>query len=413
MDDDMAAKLGKTVARLEGEMVECLSQLVRRKTLGPANGGDGELGKVLYLEELVAGFGFARMERVDSPDDSAPGGARPNLIVTVDGRRPESEGVIWMVAHTDIVPEGDLAKWTSPPYEPEVRDGKLHGRGAEDNCQDLVASLYALKALADMGLTPERCVRLAFVADEETGSVHGIQHLIARGLFRKEDLIVVPDFGESDGAFMEVAEKSIVWLKVTVEGKSVHASMPQLGVNASRVGMKYALALDGLLHGKYDQTDELFLPAGSTFEPTKREANVDNVNTIPGLDVSYFDCRVLPRHDMEEVLSDARELADRMGGENGAKITVELQQGEQAAPPTAPDSPVVERLGRAIAAMTGTVAKPGGIGGGTCGAFFRREGLDAVVWATLEETGHQPDEYARISNMVSDAKVFAGFYMGL
>ncbi len=51
--------------------------------------------------------------------------------------------------------------------------------------------------------------------------------------------------------------------------------------------------------------------------------------------------------------------------------------------------------------------KVGGIGGGTCAAFFRREGMPAVVWSTIDETAHQPNEYANVANLVNDAKVFA------
>ena len=55
----------------------------------------------------------------------------------------------------------------------------------------------------------------------------------------------------------------------------------------------------------------------------------------------------------------------------------------------------------------GLDATVGGIGGGTCAAFFRKQGIPAVVWSTIDEVAHQPDEYARIKNMVEDAKVFA------
>jgi succinyl-diaminopimelate desuccinylase len=246
------------VESLEGEMIDTLRAIVAIKATGPKNGGPGELPKAEYLEGLVREMGFDDVLRVDSKDPDVPSGIRPNVIVTMKGERPPEDGVIWVVAHTDIVPEGDVGLWQSPPFEAALRDGKLYGRGTEDNGQDLVSSLYALKAIKDLGLKPERDVRLAFVADEETGSHHGIQLLLKEGLFRKEDLIIVPDFGEEDGQFMEVAEKGILWLKITVEGKSAHASMPQIGKNASRAAMKYNLALDELLHGKYEGGDDLF-----------------------------------------------------------------------------------------------------------------------------------------------------------
>jgi succinyl-diaminopimelate desuccinylase len=64
-------------------------------------------------------------------------------------------------------------------------------------------------------------------------------------------------------------------------------------------------------------------------------------------------------------------------------------------------------LREAIRDVRGIEPKIGGIGGGTCAAFFRRIGVPAVVWSTIDETAHQPNEYAKIENMANDAKIFA------
>jgi succinyl-diaminopimelate desuccinylase len=61
----------------------------------------------------------------------------------------------------------------------------------------------------------------------------------------------------------------------------------------------------------------------------------------------------------------------------------------------------------AIVKVRGIQPKIGGIGGGTCAAHFRRVSIPAVVWSTVDETAHQPNEYAKIDNMVNDAKIFA------
>jgi succinyl-diaminopimelate desuccinylase len=71
------------------------------------------------------------------------------------------------------------------------------------------------------------------------------------------------------------------------------------------------------------------------------------------------------------------------------------------------ESEIVVLLKKAVLQARGLEATVGGIGGGTCAAFFRKQGIRAVVWSTIDEVAHQPDEYARVVNMVADAKVFA------
>jgi len=167
------------------------------------------------------------------------------------------------------------------------------------------------------------------------------------------------------------------------------------------------LALDRMLHEKYSRKDERFDVPWSTFEPTKKEKNVDAVNIIPGEDTLYFDCRILPSYSLDEVLSKITRITKEFEKETGGKITVEVLQ-KQAAPETNDDnSEVAMLLKRAIRESRGLDARVGGIGGGTCAAFFRKAGFPAVVWSTVDEVAHQRDEYSKVDNMVNDAKVFA------
>lgn len=380
--------------------------LIRLPAIGPENGGDGENQKAEKLTQILHDAGFDKIERYDAEDSRVPSGKRPNIIAYCRGETDAKR--LWIVTHLDVVPPGEEQMWTmSKPFEPQLKDNRVYGRGAEDNGQSLVASLFAVKAIKRLGLKPKRTVALAFVADEEQGSTRGIQHLIGKGLFRKDDLIVVPDGGTGDGSLIEVAEKSILWLKIHTFGKQVHASLPNTGLNAHRVGMQVALALDKMLHEKYSRKDEQFDVPWSTFEPTKKEKNVDAVNIIPGEDTVYFDCRILPSYDVDEVLSQIKRVTAEFEKETGAKITFELLQ-KQAAPETDDcNSQVAILLKKALWEARGLYARVGGIGGGTCAAFFRKAGFPAVVWSTVDEVAHQPNEYSKVENMVNDAKVFA------
>ncbi|MFP3908750.1 MAG: M20 family metallo-hydrolase [Halobacteriota archaeon] len=390
MTQDLIEKLESS----RDEIAETLANLIRIKALSPENGGDGELDKAKYVEQLLEGF---EIERYDAVDERAREGVRPNLVTKIDG---EEEKTIWIISHLDVVPEGDLSLWDTDPFEPVVKNGRIYGRGSEDNGQAVVASLFAARAIKESGLKPRYSLGVAFVADEEVGSKYGIQHLLKQDIFDKEDLIVVPDAGSPQGDQIEIAEKSILWLKFSVQGKQGHASRPE-GKNAARKAMEFLLALDEGLHKEFDSSNSLFRIPTSTFEPTKREKNVDNVNTIPGLDVSYMDCRIIPDYDPDDILKYVNGLKDGYG-----PIDMEVLQKESS-PPTSEDSEVVAKLTEAVEKVRGVKPVKVGFGGNTCGAFFRKAGFQTAVWSTIDGTAHQPNEYAVIDNIVKDAQVFA------
>ena len=399
----MISEISRRIDELRDDMVSSMMELIPLGGIGPENGGDGEIRKAEFIERLAREMGLD-VERVDARDERVPSGIRPNIIVRYEGR---GERDIWIVSHMDVVPPGE--GWSSDPFKPVIKDGRIYGRGTEDDGQAIISSLYAVKALADLGVRSDYGLNLAIVSDEETGSKYGILHLISEGIFSEDDLILVPDAGNKDGTMIEVAEKGILWIRVTVRGKQAHASTPEKGLNAHRIGMRLAMAIDDLLHSKFNEIDELFDPPVSTFEPTKREGSVDNVNTIPGTDIFYFDCRILPKYDIDEVLNSVKRIAEAFEV-YGADITVE--EVERSEPSfTDPESEIVRRIRKAVKLLRGKEAKPMGVGGGTCAAHLRRAGLQAAVWMTTEETAHQPDEYCVIDNMVEDAKVMASLVL--
>ncbi|MDI6904298.1 MAG: M20 family metallo-hydrolase [Candidatus Bathyarchaeia archaeon] len=394
------------IESLKNEMTQTLMELIQTPAIAPENNGEGESKKAEKLIQILETVGFDKIERYDAEDERVPSKRRPNIVAYYYGENLSEK--IWIITHLDVVPPGEESLWTvTKPFEPIIKEGRIYGRGSEDNGQSMIASIFAVKTLKILGIKPKRTVVLAFVADEEQGSTYGIQHLIKQGLFKKDDLIVVPDGGNEDGSFVEIAEKSALWFRTRTIGKQTHASRPDKGLNAHRIGMEYALALDKMLHEKYSLKDEYFDPPESTFEPTKKEKNVDAVNIIPGEDLTYFDCRVLPSYDLEKILNDIHGLAENFEKKIGAKIKIEVLQKSVAPKPTDANSKIVITLKEAIKKVRGVEPKVGGIGGGTCAAFFRKLEVPAVVWSTIDETAHQPNEYAKIENLVNDAKVFS------
>ncbi|EQD40077.1 succinyl-diaminopimelate desuccinylase / N-acetylornithine deacetylase, partial [mine drainage metagenome] len=294
--------------------------------------------------------------------------------------------------HIDTVPEGSLDLWSRPPFSATVEGNKIYGRGSADNGEGVVSSLLILKNLEKERMKYN--IGLAFAADEETGSSYGIAQLLDKRIFKHDDLIVVPDSGTEEGNIIEIAEKSILWLKFIVSGKQGHASRPDIAVNATKLGMMFILDLEKKLYEKFNASDSTFEYPLSTFSITKHEMNVDNINTIPGKDAFYLDSRILPQYDIDSVMDFIAELSMSFSQANGVKIQTETIQKEQAPPSTKTNAEVYTLLSKVVNGVLHKEAQPVGIGGGTCAAFFRRKGINAVVWGiSVEDTYHKPDEY--------------------
>ena len=405
MSTDEKQKVISYIDELKNEAVELMKAIVPIKALGPTNGGTGEAEKAEFLKDYLKTLGITDIKEYPAPDPRVPGGMRPNLVAKLPGK---SSRTVWILGHLDVVPEGDLSKWDTDPFEAVVKGDQIFGRGTEDNNHAIVTGCMTAKAFLDLGIKPNYSLGLVFVADEETGSKYGLEYLLENhpNLFSENDLIIVPDAGEPDSSMIEVAEKSILWVKFKTIGKQTHASMPEKGINAFRAASHLVVALEEL--GKiFDKKDPIFDPPQSTFEPTRKEANVPNINTIPGDDIFYFDARILPDYDIDEVLDKMRTIADKIEKEFNVKIELSKEQYEQAAPATDPNAPVVQALKVAIKEIYNVDAKPMGIGGGTVAAIFRRKGFQAAVWSTIDDMAHEPNEYDRISNIINDTKVFA------
>lgn len=393
-------------------MVELESLLTSIPAIAPDSGGDGELKKCTALKEwlLKQGFKDFQFERFDAPDSRVSSGIRPNLILTIPGK---SKTNVWVMAHMDVVPPGDLKLWNSDPFKVvyDEESDKLTGRGVEDNQQGLVSGVFAALALLKNNITPKYTVKLLFMADEEFGSEYGIKYLLRnhRELFASDDLILIPDGGDPKGETIEIAEKNILWLKLHTVGQQSHGSMPDKGKNAHLAACDLALRLNDL-ENVFSDRDPLFTPEWSTFQPTKKEANVETVNIIPGDDVFYMDCRILPRYTLDMVRAEVAKRVSAVEEKYGVKIEVSEPQAQQS-PSTPMDAPVVLQLAAAIKKAHGFEARPIGIGGGTVGSELRNEGFNAAIWSTMDEVCHQPNEYCYVKNIVADGVTLCALFV--
>ena len=386
--------------------VELETLLSSIPAISPLSGGEGEYKKAHALEDWLRRQGYTDFQYIEAPDEKAYKGVRPSLILTIPGKKTDRN--FWIMSHVDVVPVGELKLWDSDPFTVVEKDGKLYGRGVEDNQHGIVSSVMAALALKNTGIQPENTVKLLFVADEEVGSVYGLQYILEHHpeLFGKDDYALVPDSGCSTGDEIEIAEKNMLWFKFRTRGVQCHASRPDFGKNAFVAGSALVLKMAELQEHFKTRQDTLFNPPYSTFAPTKKEANIPNVNTIPGEDVFYLDCRILPTADMEEIKAEVRRRCDQVEKEYGVEISVEIPQNS-CSKKSDPDSPIIKRLEQVLKDVSGREAKLVGIGGGTVAAYLRNMGMNVAVWSTIDETCHMPNEYTWIKNLQNDAKVMA------
>jgi succinyl-diaminopimelate desuccinylase len=410
IDANKFQRVSQRIDSYRDQMIELQTALTAIPAIGPENGGDGELLKANFLKQYLTGLGFNNFHHYDAQDNRVSSGIRPNFVATIEGKNKSR--FIWIITHLDIVPPGELKLWHHDPYRAYVKDGHIFGRGVEDNQQDMVASIFAAKAIIDEGLTTANSINLAFVSDEETSSNMGLFYMMdsTDGLFNHDDLIVVPDSGNPQGTLIEVAEKSILWLCFKTKGKQCHGSNPQLGNNAFFAASHLITKL-GKLKKLFLKSDPLFDPPESTFEPTKKEANVGNINTIPGEDIFCMDCRVLPDYDLQDVIEAIEKIVRGIEKKFKVQIEISTAQHVQSAKPTSPDAPIIKALTESIQTVYNIEAFAGGVGAGTVASYIRKKDYPVAVWSKTNQTAHQPNENCPIDNILGNAKVFAHLFL--
>lgn len=231
-DQGLERAVLEAAGSLAGEAEAMLARLVRhRSVLGEEAGCLGEM-EAIYAE--------AGLRPTLVPTDPATLGGLPGWsppLIDYVGRdnvvalhRPtEANGRSLMLqGHVDVVPEGAADLWTTPPFDPQVRGGRLYGRGAGDMKAGLVSTVMALKALRLAGLAPAALVQFAAVVEEEcTGNgALAVMHALPR-----PDACLIPEPGPGHPA-LYVAEVGVVWAWITVTGRPAHVREAQAGVSA-------------------------------------------------------------------------------------------------------------------------------------------------------------------------------------
>ncbi len=222
----------EAAASLQPECEALLASLVRHRSLLGQ-----EQSCLEAMAEVYAGLGLqptrvpvdtARL--ADHPGFSPPliGYAGRDPVVAVHRAREVRGRSLLLQGHVDVVPEGAEDLWTTPPYVPDIRDGRMYGRGAADMKAGIAAYVTAFQAIRRAGLQPAADLQMASVIEEECT---GNGALAVMQALPKPDACLIPEPGPGYSA-LYVAEVGVVWAWVTVTGRPVHVRDMQSGVNA-------------------------------------------------------------------------------------------------------------------------------------------------------------------------------------
>ena len=362
-----------------GEATALLQTLLRIDTTNPPG---NEIAAARALAQSLEADGL-RTEIIEA----APG--RANLVCRFSGA-PGGAAPLLLASHLDVVPAGDLSRWTHPPFDGKLADGMIWGRGALDMKNMVAMSAMVLKLLARRGLSLRRDVILAAVADEEEGCHSGSRFLVeehpdkVRAEFGLGEVGGFPQL-MGDVLFMPVqtAEKGICWLRATARGEAGHGSIPRPDSAIHRLAEALATLRCRRLPQHNTPVVEAFLKASgrlqsfpqklgaalllnrrlsplvvdhlmpegdqsrvveallrNTVSPTVLRAG-DKINRIPGEATVELDGRLLPGQTGEDLLRELREIT-------GNTLEYEILRQEVGVVNHPPESPLWDSIQRVV-----------------------------------------------------------------
>ncbi|PWS36693.1 peptidase M20 [Falsiroseomonas bella] len=391
---------------LREESVRLLERLVRcPSTLG------NEASALNEMARIYEGLGLAP-QRVPVEVEKLrahPGFSPP--LVSYDGRdnvvavhRPRSATGRSLVlqGHVDVVPEGAADEWTTPPYEPAIRNGRMYGRGAGDMKAGIISYVTAFRALKEAGLQPAAEVQMHAVIEEECSGNGALACMVAMPPCQAA---IIPEPGPGLPA-MYSAEVGVVWAFVTVTGRPAHVRDKQAGVNAIEAAMAIWSRFEA-----YEREMNRAEHIHASFRGVNHPVNV-NLGTFDGgewnssvatrarlglrVGVMVGNSADRVRADIERIVDAARDDAAL----KGAKVTVEFR-GFHADPCVFDmEAPIVKLAMRSYAEVTGGDLRQYPATGLTDGRFFQLyQGTPVACFGPDAQEIHGIDESVGLDSM--------------
>jgi len=366
----------------EDPALQLLGELIRRRSVTPDDAG---------CQDVIAG----RLSAVDFECETLRFGDVTNLWA----RRGTSAPVFCFAGHTDVVPPGDTGDWQSDPFEPDIRDGNLFGRGSADMKSGLAAMVVAVERF--VRATPDHAGSIAFLitSDEEgraqDGTLRVMQALTERGESIDWCVIGEPSSQARLGDVLRIGRRGSLSGILEVRGVQGHVAYPHLADNPIR---RFAPVL-AELHGiEWDNGNEYFPP--TSFQVVNISSGVGAPNVTPAVLQARFNFRYSTEWNHDSLKQRVHSILD------AHDLDYELDWHLSGEPFLTKPGTLIDAVREAVRAHTGVDPELSTGGGTSDGRFIAPAGVDVVELGPVSQSIHKIDEHVR----VDDVPVLASMY---
>lgn len=313
-------------------------------------------------------------------------------VVNLWARRGNTEPVFCFAGHTDVVPTGDLNKWSSAPFEPQIRDGKLYARGSADMKTALAAMVVACERFVATNPNHQGSIAFLITADEEGPSVNGtvkvIETLEARQEKIKWCLVGEPSSTKTLGDVIKNGRRGSLNGILRVIGKQGHVAYPHLADNPVH---RSAAALAVLAATTWDNGNQFF-PATS-FQISNIKAGTGANNVIPGELEVVFNFRFSTEVTADQLKQRVHQLLDEH------QLSYEIDWSLSGQPFLTAEGELVAAAQEAIREVQHIETTLSTSGGTSDGRFIAPTGAQVLELGVLNATIHQIDEHVNLAEL--------------
>lgn len=378
-----------------------LQALIRCPSVTPAEGG-----ALTALETMLAPLGF-KVERMVASELGMPD--IENLYARIGTDGPH----LMFAGHTDVVPPGDEASWSHPPFAADIADGELFGRGAVDMKGGIACLVAAVARHIEQHGTPKGSISFLITGDEEGPAVNGTDKLLKWAADKGErwDACLVGEPTNPDvlGDMIKIGRRGSVSGKVVVHGVQGHAAYPHLADNAVRGALSLASAL---MDPPFDAGTPEF-PA-SNLEVTTLDVGNPATNVVPAKATFAFNIRFNNTWTADTVKAEILRRLD------AAATTNPLRPGRDATRyeitwAERPSHVFLTRNDALIGSLAASVKEITGkepqlsTTGGTSDARFIKDYCPVVEFGLVGQTMHMVDERVAVADLETLTSIYGDF----
>lgn len=366
--------------------------LIRRRSITPDDAGCLDV-----VARRLAPVGF-HCQRIDRRGVS-------NLWARHGGGGP----LVCLAGHVDVVPPGPVDQWTSDPFDPIERDGRLFGRGAADMKVSVAAMVTAVERIAAAHPSHPGSVALLLTSDEEGAAIDGTAAVVEwlRAERTRIDACIVgePTSDERFGDTIKNGRRGSLNGRLTVRGVQCHIAYPERGRNPIQAALP---ALAELAATAWDRGNVHFPP--TSFQLSNIHGGTGAVNVIPGsLDVQ-FNFRFSNELTSSGIQQRVQEVLTRHG------LDFDLEWGLSGEPFVTEPGPLVEAISRAIRDVSGVLPGLSTSGGTSDGRFLASVAHEIIEFGPLNESIHKVDEHVVLADIAPLSRIYeraVGSLLGL